>query len=189
MTPQPKRHQVTDRRHGAKQSNHDATSEAQPTSGQTATPQVPPVDEDTDRYLRLAAEFENYKRRTTQELIARSRYASEAAARSLLPVLDTLQRAVEHAPEDDAGEDGFATGVRMAVRDFESTLEALGVTPIYSLGEAFDPSFHEAIGSEEADVEVETVIQELQRGWMLHDRVLRPAMVRVGHPRVTSAVE
>ena len=137
---------------------------------------------DGQRYLRLAADFENHRRRTAQQLLDQQRYSSETAARTLLPVLDNLQRALDHAPDDEQAQ-GFVDGVRMAVRDFEAQLAGLGVVPIESLGTRFDPSRHEAIGSEEShDVDEETVIDELQRGWMLHDRVLRPAVVRIATP-------
>jgi molecular chaperone GrpE len=139
-----------------------------------------------DRYLRLAADFENFKRRKGQELIDSSRYASEDAVRGLLPVLDNLRRAVEHAPEGGA-EDFFVNGLELVVREFETALERLGVTRIPAVGEPFDPAVHNAIGGEEsADVDRDIVSQELVPGYRLHDRLIRPAMVRVAHPRGTS---
>lgn len=144
------------------------------------------LDEAEDRYLRLAAEFENYKRRRTQETLDNARYASESAARAMLPVLDNLQRAVEHAPEAGA-EEFFVNGLHLVVREFETALERLGVTRVPAVGERFDPSMHEAIGGEEsADVEHDTVSAELVPGYRLHDRLLRPAMVRVAHPRTST---
>jgi molecular chaperone GrpE len=135
-----------------------------------------------ERYLRLAADFENFKRRKNQELADRSRYASEEAARALLPVLDNLQRAVGHAGE--SSRDDLVNGLGLVVREFENALGRLGVTPIDALGQPFDPAVHEALGGEESDsVDVDTVGAELQRGYRLHDRVLRPALVRVAHPR------
>jgi molecular chaperone GrpE len=135
-----------------------------------------------DRYLRLAADFENYKRRKSQELLDRSRYASEEAARALLPVLDNLRRAVEHAPEAGT-EDYFVNGLHLVVREFETALERLGITPVAALGEPFDPAVHEAVqGEESPDVERDTVTAELVRGYRLHDKLIRPAMVRVAHP-------
>jgi molecular chaperone GrpE len=135
-----------------------------------------------ERYLRLAADFENFKRRKNQELADRSRYASEEAARALLPVLDNLQRAVAHAGESSP--DDLVNGLGLVVREFENALGKLGVTPIDALGQPFDPAVHEALGGEESDsVDVDTVGAELQRGYRLHDRVLRPALVRVAHPR------
>ena len=138
-----------------------------------------------NRFVRLAADFENYKRRKTQELMDSRRYASEDAARTMLPVLDNLRRAVEHAPEGGA-EDFFVNGLHLVVREFEAALERLGVEPVPAVGEPFDPAIHEAIGGEESDdVERDTVIAELVPGYRLHDRLLRPAVVRVAHPRPT----
>jgi molecular chaperone GrpE len=135
-----------------------------------------------ERYLRLAADFENFKRRKNQELADRSRFASEDAARALLPVLDNLQRAVAHAGESSP--DDLVNGLGLVVREFENALANLGVTPIDAVGQPFDPAVHEALGGEESDsVDVDTVDAELQRGYRLHDRVLRPALVRVAHPR------
>lgn len=148
-------------------------------AGDVATP---PHDEPDERYLRLAADFENFRRRKNQELADRSRYASEDAARALLPVLDNLRRAVAHAA--DAGtEEFFVSGLELVVREFEAALEKLGVVPIEAEGQPFDPALHEAIGSVEGgDVDVDTVAEEVQRGYRLHDRVLRPSLVRVVHP-------
>jgi molecular chaperone GrpE len=141
----------------------------------------PPAEPD-ERYLRLAADFENFRRRKAQELVDRSRYASEDAARALLPVLDNLHRAVDHA--DSAERSDLINGLRLVVREFDAALATLGVTAIEAVGTPFDPTIHEAIGGEEADgVTVDTVSDELQHGYRLHDRVLRPALVRVAHPR------
>ncbi len=143
---------------------------------------APPNDELDQRYLRLAADFENFRRRKNQELADRSRYASEDAARALLPVLDNLRRAVAHAAEVGT-EEFFVSGLELVVREFEGALEKLGVVPIEVEGQPFDPSLHEAIGSVEGgDVAVDTVADEVQRGYRLHDRVLRPSLVRVVHP-------
>jgi molecular chaperone GrpE len=148
-----------------------------------------PAPEPDERYLRLAADFENFRRRKTQELADRSRYASEEAAKALLPVLDNLQRAVAHAAEAGT-EEFFVSGLELVVREFEAALGKLGVVPIEATGHPFDPSLHEAIGSEEgAAVDVDTVGAEVQRGYRLHDRVLRPSQVRVIHPGVHGEAE
>ena len=133
--------------------------------------------------LRLAADFENFKRRKAQELADRSRYAAEEAAQILLPVLDNLRRAVEHAPQlDDETVHNFVNGVAMVLRDFDAALERIGVTSISALGEPFDPAVHEALASVVSDeVAEDSVVDEVQRGYRLHDRVLRPALVRVAH--------
>jgi molecular chaperone GrpE len=138
------------------------------------------------QYVRLAADFENFRRRKAQELSDRVRYGSEDAARALLPALDTLRRALDHAPE--GMDKAFLEGVRMTVRQFEEALTSLGVTPIEAMGTRFDPSLHEAVaGVESEEVEHDTVVDELQRGYRLHDRVIRPSMVRVAHPAASQS--
>lgn len=139
------------------------------------------LGERTDQHLRLAAELDNVKRRRTAEAAERARYASEDAALLLLPVLDNLRRALDTAPADT--DSGLLDGVRLVAREFEAAFERLGVTPIESVGQPFDPSLHQAvIGEESSEVSEDTVDVELQRGYRLHDRVLRPAMVKVAHP-------
>jgi molecular chaperone GrpE len=141
-------------------------------------------DERDARYLRLAADFENFKRRKTQELADVRRYESEDAAMALLPVLDNLRRAVEHAGEVGA-EEFFVSGLQLVVREFETALERIGVVPVPAVGERFDPAMHDAIAAEESDdVTEDTVIAELVPGYRLHDRLLRPAIVRVVRPRI-----
>lgn len=139
-------------------------------------------DERDARYLRLAADFENFKRRKAQEITDLRRYESEDAALALLPVLDNLRRAVEHAGEAGA-EDFFVSGLELVVREFETALERIGITPVPAVGERFDPAIHNAIAAEESDdVEHDTVVAELVPGYRLHDRLLRPAIVRVVRP-------
>jgi len=155
-------------------------------AGEPEEVQSPEESENGDdyyqKYLRVTADFENFRRRRAQEFADLSRYSSEAAARALLPVLDNLERALEHAPESEDAKP-FVDGVRIATRNFMSTLEELGVKPIEAVGRPFDPAVHEAIGGEDSDdVEVDTVTTEVQRGWKLHDRLLRPAIVRIATP-------
>ena len=188
MTPQPaprRRHPAAARGDGPDPAVQPAPDldAAERQSGPEADPVREALQETEQRYLRLAADFENFKRRKGQELEDRSRYASEEAARAMLPVLDNLRRAVAHAPEGGA-EDFFVSGLHLVVREFEAALERLGVTRVPGVGEPFDPSVHEAIGGEESDtVDQDTVIDELVPGYRLHDRLLRPAVVRVAHPR------
>jgi molecular chaperone GrpE len=137
----------------------------------------------SDQLLRLAADFENFRRRKAQELADGSRYASEDAARALLPVLDNLRRAVGHSPGDGGGQQ-LLDGLRMVVIQFEQALSAIGVEPVETVGARFDPAVHEAIGGEESDeVSEDMVVAEMQPGYRLLDRLLRPALVRVVHPR------
>jgi len=133
------------------------------------------------RYQRLAADFENYKRRTRQDLTDRTQYANEELLRKLLPIQDNLQRALEHAPE---GIDrNWFEGIKLVARQFDELLQAQGLSAIPAVGEKFDPAQHEAIASEETDEHEEgTVVEEVQPGYRLHNRVLRPTLVKVAHP-------
>jgi molecular chaperone GrpE len=134
------------------------------------------------RYQRLAADFDNYKRRTRQELGDRTQYANEELLRKLLPILDNLRRALDHAPE--GLDPNWFNGVKMVARQFEDILRAQGLSTIPAVGEKFDPSQHEAIAQEETDEQEEgTIVEEMQPGYRLHERVLRPTLVKVAHPR------
>ena len=169
---------------GAAEVDAGSAADDDSTSELTGTAREVPVAaaEPDERYLRLAADFENFRRRKAQELIDRSRYASQEAATALLPVLDNLRRAIAHANEAGDGT-VMVGGLELVVREFETALAQLGVEPIEAEGTPFDPSLHEAIGGEDrGDVEVDTVIDEVQRGYRLHDRVIRPSLVRVAHP-------
>ena len=134
------------------------------------------------RYQRLAADFENYKRRSRQDLTDRTQFANEELLRKLLPLRDNLQRAIEHAPE---GIDrNWFEGIKLVARQFDDVLQAQGVSIIPAVGERFDPAQHEAIASEETDEHAEgTIVEEMQPGYRLHNRVIRPTLVKVAHPR------
>jgi len=132
--------------------------------------------ENLDGWQRSQAEFVNFKNR-----IQRDRQADYASMkgdiiRKMLPVLDDLVRSLAHRPENDS----WADGMELIARKFQSVLEAEGVTLIEAAGQPFDPNFHEAISSEPSeDVESGYVIDVVQNGYMLGERVIRPAMVRV----------
>jgi molecular chaperone GrpE len=140
------------------------------------------LDETFGRYQRATADFENYKRRSRQDLVERTQYANEQLVLKLLPLLDNFQRALEHAP---AGIDpNWFEGIKLIAKQFEDILRAQGVSSIPAVGEKFDPSQHEAIASEETDEHEEgTVVEEMQRGYKLHRKVLRPTLVKVAQPR------
>ena len=173
---------VDSRASSAVDSEHTAAGQDQPSIDPELQPARDEVQANFGRYQRLAADFENYKRRTRQELADRTQYANEELLRKLLPILDNLRRALDHAPE---GIDrNWFEGLRMVVRQFEDTLQAQGVSPIPAVGEKFDPSQHEAIAREETDEHEEgTIVEEMQPGYRLHERVLRPTLVKVAHPR------
>jgi molecular chaperone GrpE len=177
---EPSRPGVTDTRASS------ATESEAPQVQQPVDPELQAVRDEAEatfaRYQRLAADFENYKRRTRQDLTDRTQFANEELLRKLLPLRDNLQRALEHAPE---GIDrNWFEGMKLVVRQFDDVLQAQGLSTIPAVGEKFDPAQHEAIASEETDEHEEgTIVEEMQPGYRLHNRVLRPTLVKVAHPR------
>lgn len=144
------------------------------------------VEETANRHLRLAADFENFKRRARQEQMATIQYGSTEIILRLLPVLDDLRMALDHAPE--GVDEGWLRGVRLTLQKLEEVLAAQGVTPIEAVGTRFDPGLHEAVGHEETSEQPEdTVVEELRRGYRLHDRVVRPSLVKVARPALPGA--
>jgi molecular chaperone GrpE len=136
-------------------------------------------DDYYDRLLRKTAEFDNYRKRTDRE---RQQLADAAAAdllEDLLPLVDDMERALKADPGTDATA-AIRTGVELIHKQLLETLRKRGVKPIESLGADFDPHFHMAVAHEPADGRREgEVIEEFRRGYMLGDRLLRPAMVKV----------
>jgi molecular chaperone GrpE len=130
------------------------------------------------RYLRLAADFDNFKKRARQEQLETARYAVATLAEGLLPVLDDAEQAVEHVPEGI--DESWLRGLLLTFQRLRETLASAGVEPLEAVGARFDPNLHEAVGTEESSEHLEgTVLDELRRGYRIHDRVLRPALVRV----------
>lgn len=131
-----------------------------------------------DRHLRLAADFDNYKKRARQEQTETIQHASSELISRLLPGLDALHNALDHKPDDV--DESWAKGVELSVRKLEEALGTHGLEAIDSVGARFDPKLHEAIGHEEtSDQPEDTVVSELRRGYRIRDRVVRPALVRV----------
>ncbi|WP_077621455.1 nucleotide exchange factor GrpE [Sediminibacillus massiliensis] len=136
-------------------------------------------DELYDRLLRLQAEYDNFRKRTQKEKEADRKYKSQALVTELLPVLDNFERALETEIKEDSTE-SFIDGVKMVHRQLKDALEKEGVEEVKAEGETFDPNVHQAVMQVEDDqYESNTVVQELQKGYMLKDRVIRPAMVKV----------
>jgi molecular chaperone GrpE len=132
-----------------------------------------------DKYIRLAAEFENYKRRAQRDQSDAIRYANESLLKKLLSTLDNLERAIQCGK--DAGTTGsLLEGVELTHKQFLETVEKLGVRQVSSTGSLFDPNMHQAVAQVESETaEPNTVVEEFQKGYFLHDRILRPAMVTV----------
>ncbi|MEX0830007.1 MAG: nucleotide exchange factor GrpE [Nitrospirales bacterium] len=132
-----------------------------------------------DKYMRLAAEFENYKRRAQRDQSDSIRYANESLLKNILPTLDNLERAIKSGT--DAGASGaLIEGVELTHKQFLETIEKLGVRQVTSTGAEFDPNIHQAVAQVESETAApNTVVEEFQKGYVLHDRILRPAMVTV----------
>lgn len=139
-----------------------------------------------ERALRLRADFDNYRKRTERERADIERYALAETLRDLLPVVDNLERAL--SAQSEAGD--LRKGMEMILRQFHEILKRYGLSPIPALGERFDPAVHEAVFHEESDsVTTPTVAMELQRGYRLNDRLLRPSLVKVAVPKEATEVE
>ena len=142
--------------------------------------------EGRDRHLRLAADFDNYKKRMRQEQLDTMQHASAELIHRLLPVLDDLQNVLDHKPK--GVDEGWAKGLELSVRKLEEALGTHGLEPIDSVGARFDPKLHEAVGHEESTEHPEdTVVSELRRGYRVRDRVVRPALVKVSRRPVLPA--
>ena len=129
-------------------------------------------------WQRTQADFINYKRRNEQEREEFSKFANATLILSLLPVLDDLERAMASIPAKPSRLN-WLDGIRLIERKFRARLEAQGLTRIEALGKPFDPSLHEAVRQDRGEEGI--VIEELQKGYKLHDRVIRPTMVVVGN--------
>lgn len=143
------------------------------------------AEESYDRLLRVSAEFENYKKRTAREMADFKKYANQSLLRELLPAIDSLELAIKAAAEASDNTDAcLLDGVELTRKEILKVFENFHVEPIDALGKPFDPNFHEAVMREESDEHPEnTVVNELQKGYLMHDRLLRPSMVVVAMPK------
>lgn len=131
-----------------------------------------------DALLRERADAMNVRRRAEEERLKMAGFYKATVIRELLPVIDNFERSLKHVPKELENNE-YIKGIQGVVKQFEQTLEKLGLKRIKTVGEHFDPNLHEAVSAEEGDSEHEIVSEELQSGWMLHEEVLRHAMVRV----------
>jgi len=135
--------------------------------------------ENYDKWLRCQAEFENYKKRQERDRVEFCRYANEGIIKELLPTLDNLERAITHSRNGNATE-SLLEGVELTLNGLMDALQRQGLKRIEAVGEKFDPNFHEAVMTEENnEVADMTVLSEVLKGYLLHDRVIRPSMVVV----------
>lgn len=133
-----------------------------------------------DRLLRATAELENFKKRSAREMADFKKFANESLIKALLPVIDNLELAVQSSPSDEKSCSQVVEGVSLTLTELTKVLEGFGVTAIAAEGQPFDPRYHQAFIQEENDKLPEnTVIREFQKGYLLHDRLIRPAMVIV----------
>lgn len=163
-------------------SSLDDTGSPEPSSDELEQALVAKADEVkalNDRYLRLAAEFENYKRLAQRDQREQAKFANENILKELLPIVDNLQRAVDFS-KSATGCGQLIEGVQLTLKQFLETLSKFGIKQIASVGEPFDPSRHQAVATIVSNDQPEhTIIQEHQSGYLLHDRILRAAMVTV----------
>lgn len=151
----------------------------------TETAATPPAEtaesvraELMDRILRLQADFDNYRRRTRQEQSELSAFVTQNLIKELLPIIDNFERALSSRPTDDPS--GFGAGVEMIFRQLYGVLEKQGITTVDAVGSLFDPNRHEAILKDtESDQPEGTVVAELQKGYAVGGKVIRPALVKV----------
>jgi molecular chaperone GrpE len=132
-----------------------------------------------DRYLRTVAELENYKRVSQREQRESIRYGNESILKELLPAIDNLERAIQ-AAKTNAGTDALIQGVELTLKQLQEAIGRFGVKPISCIGQPFDPTCQQAVTQVESErIAPGCVVDEFQKGYLLHDRVLRAAMVSV----------
>ncbi|MEI3613330.1 nucleotide exchange factor GrpE [Pseudogracilibacillus sp. SO30301A] len=136
------------------------------------------VEQLNDRLLRNQAEFENYKRRTQKEKTAERKYKSEELALELLPILDNFERALQTEVSEE--NKGFVEGMQMVYNQLVTALQSQGIEQIETVEKEFDPNYHHAVMQiEDEEFASNIIVEELQKGYMLKDKVIRPAMVKV----------
>ncbi len=143
------------------------------------------LQEINDKYLRLYAEFENYKKRVNKDKEEIFKYGNESLLYELLPVIDNLEMALKHATNSVS--EGLVQGVEITLKELQRTLEKFGLSPIEANGKPFDPLVQHAMTQvERDDVDEKTVVEEFRRGYMFRDKVLRPSLVAVSKKTVVS---
>jgi len=134
-------------------------------------------EEMKDKYYRAAAEFDNFKKRTNKELSTFHKYAGEKVLREIIPIFDDMSRALDNEPEKESND---STGLAMIYKKFSNILKNLGVEPIETVGEDFNPDLHHALMvREEEDIAPDKVLEEFEKGYMYKDKVLKHAKVVV----------
>lgn len=146
--------------------------------------------ENYDRFLRVSAEFENYKKRSAREMSEFRKFSNESLIKEMLSVVDNLERALDSSRSDKQADTGLVQGVDMTLKEILNIFEKFSVKPVESLGKPFDPAFHQAVMQEETDGHPENIVtNEMQKGYMMHDRLIRPSMVAVSTSKVKTGDE
>ncbi|MDD5285603.1 MAG: nucleotide exchange factor GrpE [Desulfuromonadaceae bacterium] len=162
---------------GYKSSNDDTAL----TLEEQLAAKVKEAGENWDRFLRERADMENYRKRVNREKEELLNYGNKSLIEEILPIIDNLERALAHASEDGLG--ALVEGIRLTHGMLLSSLKKFGVSPLEVIGSQFDPAFHQAMAQLPTDEQTpNTVIEEHQKGYMLKERLLRPAMVTVSTP-------
>jgi len=142
------------------------------------TPEKSEIEELNNKYLRLYAEFDNYRRRVNRDKEEQAKYGNESLVYELLPIMDSLELALKHASEEL--QTGLVQGVEMTLKELQRTLEKFGVSKIEAARKEFDPAIHHAMAQvEREDLEEKMVAEELRAGYLYRDKVLRPSLVAV----------
>ena len=137
-----------------------------------------------DRLLRVTADFENYKKRSSREMEDFRKYANQSLLKEMLSVVDNLELAINSSNEEKNTDKSLIEGLNLTLNEILRVFEKFNVKPIEAQGQTFDPAYHEAVMREETDDYPEnSVISEFQKGYLIHDRLLRPAMVVVAVPK------
>lgn len=185
MTEQEQRNsdQVETERNAPSENNDDAFVQSGDAATAPAEPELAQAIADRDRYLdnwhRSVAELENVRKRMLRELDQERQYRSLSIARDFLPTVDNLQRALQ-AAEKSQDVTQLVQGIRMVLQQFDETLVRHSITPIPTVGEPFDPNLHEAVLQQpNAEMPPMTVLMEVEKGYKMHDRVVRPSKVIV----------
>ena len=144
------------------------------------------AQEEHDRFLRVSADFENYKKRTAREMEDFRKFANESLIKLLLPAVDNLERALDSAGNNRQADNPISEGAQMTLAEILKIFEKFHVKPVESLEKPFDPGFHQAVMQEENDSHPDkTVLKELQKGYLMHDKLIRPSMVVVSKKKET----
>jgi len=141
-----------------------------------------------DKFLRASAELDNYRKRTSREMEELRKYATQSLLKDLLLVADSLDLAIKSAAESKNIDSCLVDGIDLTRKELMKAFDRYNVTSIEALGNPFDPNYHEAVMREESDIHPEnTVTNELQKGYLIHERLLRPSMVVVSMPKANPA--